>query len=494
MEDRRRMVKKKTIIPVIVYTVVVLAVIATVGICVAKKKSDTRKSLQNVSRPEAYVSEEYMLMNNNVNSDMMKSGYWIDGRKSTGADIGKEIMNSAQIEAFNNANRRLIVSSSMGAEMALNEINTTFNGNTAKSLITEVYGEDDEFSDRLNLDNVPFGIDTRFGFSVENTCLRKYPAAEADYEDGNLYYDNSIQSNLDAFMPVAIIHESVDGEWLFVLTYGYAGWVGKDSVAFCHTREEWLEMMNPSRFLIVTARELRIGDDPYYEGACGTVLKMGTRLMLLKTDEYLADHPIKPDDGVISSSRRIPYGNYIVRVPVRGTDGYAEYNDIFIPANSDVSLGYLPYTEENVADLALKCLGDLYGWAGDYLADDCSGLTRKIYACFGFNLPRGSGSQTEVKNAELKNVSSAKLETKVELLKDAPIGTLLFFPGHIMIYLGTVDGAPYCISAVGTMAVAGMAPGTYVDTNTVVITDILNTTRANGASWLDNVEKIVFIR
>ena len=79
----------------------------------------------------------------------------------------------------------------------------------------------------------------------------------------------------------------------------------------------------------------------------------------------------------------------------------------------------------------------------------------------------------------------------IEILKDAPIGTLLYFPGHIMIYLGMEDRVPYCISSVGNFA-TNQANGTVIkEVNTVIITDMKDTVRADGNSWMNSLYKIV---
>lgn len=495
MEEKKRRIIKRTVIPVILFAAVVLAAILLVWICVVRKKeSAIRARFDADGKVVTYNVSDFVMLNNNVTKEMLEPEYWTDLRNGNGIDTTETIMTVGRINQYNESNRRLIVSSSMGAQMALAEINTVFNGNTAKKLITEVYKDSEPYADRLNLENIPWGIDTGFGFAIENTCLKKYPGAEAVYEDGSLYFDENVQSNLDALMPVAVIHHSADDEWLFVLTYGYTGWVEKKAIALCHSREEWLEMMNPENYLVVTGKELRIPDDPYYEGARNTILRMGTKLALVKTEDYLEDTPVYTEGESGESNKRIPYESYIVRVPVRLSDGYAEYRDIFIPVSSDVSIGYLPYTEENIVKLAMKYPGDLYGWGGSYLADDCSGLIRRIYSCFGFVFPRGSASQMAVKNVEYEDVSHKSPKAKAELLQGAPIGTLLYFPEHIMLYLGTVDGVPYCVSAVGSIAMAGMKTGDTINADTVAITDMLNTTRASGTSWLESVEKIVIVR
>ena len=41
------------------------------------------------------------------------------------------------------------------------------------------------------------------------------------------------------YMPVVILHESLDGEFLFAVFDSFAGWVRKDAVAICSSKEDW---------------------------------------------------------------------------------------------------------------------------------------------------------------------------------------------------------------------------------------------------------------
>ena len=57
-----------------------------------------------------------------------------------------------------------------------------------------------------------------------------------------------------------------------------------------------------------------------------------------------------------------------------------------LPETAEVSIGYLPLTQENIAMVALQTLGDTYGWGGMLDAEDCTGKIRTIYACFGLSV------------------------------------------------------------------------------------------------------------
>ncbi len=446
---------------------------------------------------------DFVLLNNEVNAEMMDASFWIDGYSNSGIDLSQTEMTGEEIAEFNVRNRRMISTNEI--EFNMSEIGELFNGKVLKHLLEDTGGKPsdpdkyilngvpttteywDELERKVDIENLPKTYETKFGYSVDRTVLKKFPTDDSVYESGDsLYYDYMVQSDLLPFMPVAVVYETADGEWFYVLTYGYGGWVRKEYIAICESREDWLARQNPENFIVVTGREIRISTDPYHEELSDTLIPMGTVLPIVSVEEALED------DNTIHE--RATYGNYITKLPVRAENGMISDCYVLIPASEDVNFGFLPYTQENVLKLAFKLLGTEYGWGGDNNAEDCSGLTREIYACFGFNLPRSAIAQTEVKGFEIHNVTSKSVYAKQKILDEAPAGTLIYFPGHIMLYVGSVNGEAYCMSAVGSFATCDMEVGESAPVNTVILTNMYNTTRKTGASWLESAEKIVICK
>ncbi len=81
------------------------------------------------------------------------------------------------------------------------------------------------------------------------------------------------------------------------------------------------------------------------------------------------------------------------------------------------------YSGGSVVDIAYRYVGTPYVWGGTTPAGfDCSGFTSYVYAQVGINLPRSSSAQ---RNAG--TVVSAS---------EARAGDLVWWPGHVGIYLG----------------------------------------------------------
>lgn len=102
----------------------------------------------------------------------------------------------------------------------------------------------------------------------------------------------------------------------------------------------------------------------------------------------------------------------------------------------------LPFTPGQVARLARELAGEPYGWGGLYGRRDCSALVRDIFTPFGLWLPRNSGDQAIAwRYTSLRNLSAAEKEALI-VRQGVPWRTLLWTPGHIMLYIGVKNGKP----------------------------------------------------
>ncbi len=73
---------------------------------------------------------------------------------------------------------------------------------------------------------------------------------------------------------------------------------------------------------------------------------------------------------------------------------------------------------------------------------DCSSLIRDLFTPFGLWLPRNSREQAEAgRFISLKNLPSAEKEALI-IRQGVPWRTLLWTPGHIMLYIGVHQGQP----------------------------------------------------
>jgi hypothetical protein len=109
-----------------------------------------------------------------------------------------------------------------------------------------------------------------------------------------------------------------------------------------------------------------------------------------------------------------------------------------------------PLTRRAVIEEAFKHLDKPYGWGGVNGGMDCSHFLVEVFASFGIDLPRHSGSQAAAGEFSL-DLTAVKDEGERWRLIEAAAQrgvVLLHLPGHIMLYLGRdAGGRPMAIHA-----------------------------------------------
>jgi len=84
----------------------------------------------------------------------------------------------------------------------------------------------------LALDAIPASQQTRYGLVVRRAALRTFPTTLRVFsEPGDTDIDRFQETAEFPGTPVAIVHASADGQWLFVVSPRYAAWTKKDNVA-----------------------------------------------------------------------------------------------------------------------------------------------------------------------------------------------------------------------------------------------------------------------
>ena len=431
--------------------------------------------------------DPYVRLADGVTAEMLNADYWM---KDAYKDV---VMTAQEIDAYNPLANKLLYDHK-GKAYALTDVQPRISGDLVRYYIDhDVPTHPERFFvngapttrafwvplwENCRIDAIRDEATVLFGYSVKRATLKSWPTDTFIGEEADdTFYDANAASECMPYLPVCVLHESTDGQWYYCLMYGMRGWVRKDAIAICDSRDEWMMRQQQEECLVVTGKELRLAEDPLTPALSNLVLPMGTVLPLVSTDGL-------PDE----INGRATFGNYVVLLPVRDTDGslYNEY--ALIPVSADVHVGFLPYTRENVLRQAFKLLGDRYGWAGMFGANDCSGMVHEIVACFGLTFPRASVTQQQAPAMKRVDLNGKSNEEKTAILDKTPAGTLLYFPGHIMIYLGKADGNYYVISSVGTFVQNGNAE--HVSN---VIVNTLNTQRANGTTWLDNISAIQWV-
>jgi len=328
------------------------------------------------------------------------------------------------------------------------------------------------FYDRIeaSIGAVPPVTRPAWGVITARVSLRRLPTNEALYDRpfGN-EFDRFQYSTLECGNPVAVLHRIADGSWSFVQTVYTLGWVPSASIAIGD--RQTVDVFSRSRPLVATGSMV-----PVYTDAAFTIhavtIPMGTRLPFVEKTE----------------------SRYAVTLPWRAPDGSLKFVTGYIRKEADVSVGYLPYTARNFYQQAFKLEGYAYGWGDLFDGRDCSRLVMDVFSTFGFNMPRNSRRQAAFNPTGRKDTAGATEKDKIGILRSLEgRPALLYMPGHIMIFLGIVDGKVFAVHSAWSWRESRVLGERSVMAGRVVVSDI---TRGSGArgSLLKRVTVITPLR
>ena len=285
---------------------------------------------------------------------------------------------------------------------------------------------------------LPARVRVRFGLTVRRAALRAWPSGAVLTSEPFAYaLDRAQETTVDVGQPVAAVLRSRDGRWLFALTPHYWGWLRADAVAF-GAREQVTQYVEAADFVMTVAPRGLVGTA---EG--GVTPQMGTRL------------PLADEAADV----------WRVRVPVRDADGALAFADGYAPRAAEHFVrGYLPPTPRSVLVQAFKLLGEPYAWGGARMGifgRDCSRLTRDVYATVGVHLPRNAGQQGDVCRVLIAFAPQMdEAARRAALVERGRVGALLELRGHVMLYLGHVNGRPYVLHDTLSAPYAGVIVST----------------------------------
>ena len=315
-----------------------------------------------------------------------------------------------------------------------------------------------------------------YGIATKRTELRTFPSDIAIWDDpADSDLDYQYLAAIRVNEPVVITSKSKDGKYYMAKSICCSGWIPADAVAICKDKDEWLsawDIKNEDALVVwgdkVFAETSVVGAE-----TSDLMLTMGTVLELVKD--------VDPNELI---DNRAAYNNYVVWTPVRNDDGTYSKKRTLISEHQKVHVGFLPLTKANISKVVFAALGNTYGWGGGLNSDDCSGYMRNVYKCFGMELARNTTWQSVMPMAKVNLQYMAK-EEKLKFFDALPFGTILYFNGHEMMYLGERNGKYYVISAVGTIMQPENPSVRQRIRSTIVNT--LDVKRANGNTWFDEL-------
>ncbi len=288
-------------------------------------------------------------------------------------------------------------------------------------------GQIREIDDRINLKAVPTGaITPKYGILVVHTLNRALPTNETITWGPGGWLDSSQSTSLDMAMPVAVLHSSPNGDWLYVKSEYSFGWIPAANVAYGSPKAIG-DYVGAKDFIVSIAHTVPV----YANQSCTTFLTdlyLGARLKLVKKTA----------------------AGYQVLAPVRKYDGTVEFAPAWVKPDARVSVGYQTYTQRNILNTIFGLLYRPYGWADEHCERDCCGTQRSVLRTFGIFTGRWTTMELHSSDHVYAFPKGTPKEVKYKYLDSCePAITLVGDPGHVCMYIGKVDGNYYVIHQTG---------------------------------------------
>lgn len=250
---------------------------------------------------------------------------------------------------------------------------------------------------------------------VVSADVRMMPTDLPIYPTEESYTIDHFQiSQINYNTPVKVMHCSQSRRWAFIVSGHLFGWVKMSQLAKVKTCDQ-------SIWLAATDWRIMIEDD--YD-----VKEKKEWLFRTRIGQIFPKSP----KGIACVTRMM--------------SGYAKIIYCQIP---DAYHHPFPYVmnHDNWFNLIRKLLAKPYGWGDIYGMRDCSRLIVDLWSCFGIWLPRLSGDQ-----ARLSTVITIppKVDNRLSWIRDNghPGETILYMPGHVVLYMGEVDNEPIIFQSI----------------------------------------------
>lgn len=262
-----------------------------------------------------------------------------------------------------------------------------------------------------------YGRVSKPGIVIRTSSIRNFPTNKPVFKNSEIagegypfdYAQNSITTSNE---PVFISHYSTTKEWVYVITSYSSGWMSTHDVALIGSDiiDKWAQ----ARQAIILK-----DDVPFYDlnhqFVSNSRLGMMLPIMKVENDSY---------QGIIATSK---------------TDGFVTFSIVRVPKDISISEP-IPIKSQSIATMAKTLMNKPYGWGGLYNNRDCSSTLRDMFKPFSLWLPRNSKAQAEVGRVIDLSLLRPKQKEREIIANGVPFQTLIYKPGHIMLYIGAIDG------------------------------------------------------
>jgi hypothetical protein len=336
----------------------------------------------------------------------------------------------------------------------------------------------------LALDAIPEQQPTRYGMAVRRAALRTFPTALRVFsEQGDTDIDRFQESALFPGTPVVVVHQSRDGDWLFVVSPRYAAWIEKQSIAE-GAKDAVFDHVDKAPYRIVTGAKVDTVFTREQPQLSELQLDMGTRVPLASV----------PANAPVNGQH--PYTSHVLELPVRDGDGELRFAPALLQRNTDTAGDYLPLTQANIIRQAFKFLGERYGWGHDYNGRDCSGFVSDVYRSMGVLMPRNTSDQgVSPAFNRIHFEPGDGRDKRMAAVAALQVGDLVYIPGHVMMVIGRIGDVPYMIHDTNGGSYLGTDGQLHsMHLNAVSVTPLTPLQFNATQTYIDRITNIVRIR
>jgi hypothetical protein len=336
----------------------------------------------------------------------------------------------------------------------------------------------------LALDAIAEQQPTRYGMIVGRAPLRTFPTALRVFsEQGDTDIDRFQESALFPGTPVAIAHQSGDGDWLFVVSPRYAAWIEKRFVAE-GAKDAVFDHLDKAPYRIVTGAKVETVFTREQPQLSELQLDMSARVPLASV----------PGNAAVNGQH--PYTSHVLELPIRDSDGKLQFAPALLQKNTDTAGDYLPLTKANIIRQAFKFLGERYGWGHDYNGRDCSGFVSDVYRSMGVLMPRNTSDQgvSPAFNRIHFDPSDGR-DKRMAAVAALQVGDMVYIPGHVMMVIGRIGDVPYMIHDTNGGSYLGADGQLHsMHLNAVSVTPLTPLQFNATQTYIDRITNIVRIR
>ena len=260
--------------------------------------------------------------------------------------------------------------------------------------------------------------------ATDNLLVRELPTTDPSFYSHRLAgegypFDNLQITAVRPGTPLYVIGRSADRAWAYVQTPDVQGWVQGPGVARVDDAfvAQWRTAARTAWGAVISA-SAPVTDETgsfRFRAPAGTLLPLAAARS--------------------ASTAGAPVDAYPVLVPARDIDGHAVIRRAALRISEIAPMPFAA-TPRHLAVLMKALIGRPYGWGNMGLYNDCSSELQSIFATFGVWLPRHSSTQMSA--GRMADLSGETPAERIAYLADhgAPMRTLVYIGGHVMLYLG----------------------------------------------------------